>query len=291
MMETVYTVKTKNITLKSLTDKINLVFFGDIHRFTKSCDEDRWKYFLRKAKEKHTPNTYYIGLGDYMDFASSKEQKAILNGNIHSQTIEDFGDLVKKRNRALSMEMSFMKGHVLGFIDGNHNWRFSNGTTATQDLAERMNTEYLGWLCHYALIISFDYGNSYKGHNIYMSMCHGKAGGKTRGNSINQMNDLWNIFPASDIYAMGHDHQRFTVPSSVLLPYTNRKTGEVTIKQKRQFFVRGGSFKRAFVPDTASYEVGRLLRPSDLGATFLEVGFHTDTTDGDRIITDITGTV
>ena len=129
-MRTVYKVKQRSIRLKNTKEKIKLWCFGDIHRFTKSCDEERWKWFLSKAKETHDENTFYIGLGDYQEFASAKEQKALIQtAGLHEQTIEDFGELVSKRNRALAMEMSFMKPNILGLIDGNHNWIYSNGKT------------------------------------------------------------------------------------------------------------------------------------------------------------------
>lgn len=285
-METVYKVKTKQIKLKSSTEKIKIWFFGDIHRFTKSCDEDRWKWFLQKAKASHDEHTYYMGLGDYCDFASAKEQKALLKtADIHAQTIEDFGDMVKKRNRVLSMEMSFMKGHLLGLIDGNHNWVFSNGQTSTEDLAERLETEYLGWLCHYTLNVIINGG---KVQNVYIVPCHGKAGGKTAGNTLNQVADLRAVFPIADIYVQGHDHQRGAWPSSILIPSIERGTGNVVLKQKRQFLCRSGSFKKAYVEDCAGYEVGRLLKPADLGALLLEIGFHREeSSNNERIITDI----
>lgn len=290
-METLYKVKTKNIVLNSLTEKIKLWCFGDVHRFTRSCDEDRWKWFLQRAKATMDKNTYFIGLGDYQNFASSKEQQTLHSG-VHADTIEDFDDIVKKRNRVMSAEMSFMKPNLLGLIDGNHNWTFKNGTTATEDLADRLGAEYLGWLCHYTLRIQFSYGKSSKNINIYILACHGKAGGKTAGASVNQLDDASRIFPMSDLIIMGHDHQRLARPIDILIPVTDTHTGEVHIKQKRQFLIRSGSFKKAYTVDTTGYEVGRLLRPADLGASFVEIGFHRDQKDGrENIITDISTTI
>jgi hypothetical protein len=285
MSERIYKTVTKTIKLDDFKSKIKLWLFGDIHRFTKSCDEERWKWFLRKAKETMDDYTYFLGLGDYQDFASEREQKA-LKSEMHGQTIEDFGEIVKKRNRAMAMEMSFMKPNVLGLIDGNHGWTFQDGMTATEDLATRLNSEYLGWLCY--LTLKIDYIT--KSTTIDIVACHGRAGGKTAGASINQVDDLKDIFPVADIYCMGHDHQRYARPVSVLVP-SFTPSGSRFIKQKRQFLCRSGSFKKAYTPDSSSYEVGRLLRPADLGALMLEIGFHRDHSEGDRVITDIVAVV
>jgi hypothetical protein len=285
MSERVYETKTKTIVLDSLTNKIKLWCFGDVHRFTKSCDEERWKWFLKSAKETHDSYTYYLGLGDYTDFASTNEHKALIKtAGLHKATIDDFDDMVKKRNRVLAAEMSFMKPNILGLIDGNHGWMFQNGTSSTADLADRLNTEYLGWLCHYTVKVNFS--NSLKVACFDIVACHGRAGGKTAGNSVNQLDDMRDIFPVADIYCMGHDHQRLARPVSVLVPSWDGE-GNRYMKQKRQFLCRSGSFKKGYAPGTASYEIERLLRPADLGALQLEIGFHRDHTEGDRVILDI----
>jgi hypothetical protein len=282
-MERVYKTITREVKLDNFKDKIKLWCFGDVHRFTKSCDEERWKWFLQSAKSTNDKNTYYLGLGDYMDFASTKEQKILRDA--HSQTVEDFGAIVKDRNKTFAGEMEFMKPNILGLIDGNHGWTFQDGTTGTEDLAKRLDTLYLGWLCHYTMKVFLPSAKN-KTVSIDIVACHGRAGGKTAGASVNQLDDVKNIFPVADLYIMGHDHQRLARPVSVLVPsYDNNN--QRYMKQKRQFLCRSGSFKKAYVPDNSGYEVGRLLRPADLGALQIEICFHRDTSEGDRIITDI----
>jgi hypothetical protein len=274
-METVYKVARKDIQLSSLKDKVKIWFWGDVHRDTSSCDVERWKWFLKKSSED---DAYYLGMGDYHDFASSREQKVLNRDVLHETSMELFDQHVQSENRKFAKEIEHMRGHLLGLIDGNHNWRFSNGITASEDLANRMGCDHLGWLCHYTL--TFKYGT--KNQNVYIVACHGRAGGKRIGTSINQVEDLKTVFPIADIYVFGHNHDRGAWPVDVLYP-----TSGGSIKQKRQFLCRSGSFKKAYMTDSSSYEIGRLLRPADLGALKLNIGFHRDQKDGDRIITDI----
>jgi hypothetical protein len=283
-LEATFTTKQRDINLKSTTEKINLWCFGDIHRFTKSCDEERWKWFLERAKKTHTENSYYFGTGDYADFASYSERKLIQQ--LHEQTVEDLGEEVIRKNRIFAQEMAFMKPNILGLIEGNHNWKFTNGKTSTEDLAERLMTESLGFLCHYTLKVRFINRGVKAMVMIYIIICHGRAGGKTAGASINQVDDLRNIFPLADIYVFGHDHQRWARPVSVLVPSSDND-GRIFIKQKRQFLSRAGSFKKAYTEGLDGYEVRRLLRPADLGALQFEIGFHREVKTGDRIVVDI----
>jgi hypothetical protein len=124
---------------------------------------------------------------------------------------------------------------------------------------------------------------------IYIVACHGRAGGKLAGSSINQVEDLKKIFPIADIYIMGHDHQRGAWPTSILLP-GDQGTG---IKQKRQFLARSGSFKKGYTSGVASYEVGSLYRPSDMGAVQFSISLHRQKEKNgyERIITDIKATI
>ncbi len=274
--------------LDGLNDYYDIYFFGDIHRFAKSCDVERWKWFLKKTQqtvEKRPDRTLFFGLGDYDDFASTREKVDL--AKMHETTIESLEEMTEKRTRGLAMEMKHMKGRTVGLIEGNHHWLYANGETTTMHLADRLQAEYLGWLCHYTMIFEVSRGRSMA---IHIVLCHGKAGGKRAGASVNQLEDMKSIFPAADIYVMGHNHQREAKPMSVLLPTYGNKGG-YSIKQKRQWLCRSGSFKKVYEANTAGYEIGRLLNPADIGAIKLRISFHRDTKEGDRVITDISAEI
>lgn len=288
-MDFQFKVVHKTITLKQITDPISIYFWGDVHWDTKSCDKERWKYFLKRTRETQDENTYYVGMGDYHDFASTSEKQAIDNSKIHETTREKFDEIAEKDNRAFAMEIKHMRGKLLGLLHGNHSWNFISGKNSTEDLADRMEAEYLGWICYYHLTIQGEKGR----HKcIDMVLCHGKAGGKLAGSSINQVEDLKRIFPLADIYCMGHDHNRGAWPVSVL--YWDSFT--MKIKQKRQFLCRSGTFKKGYAEDSAGYEIAKLFRPSDLGVIKLNLSIHRDRKmiDGkerDNLIVDIESVV
>lgn len=284
-METVF--KTHRLAIDyTLGDTLYIIPFGDVHRDTDSCDVDRWQWFLKGCQEYPQDKTYYLGMGDFNDFASAKEQKIIRNSALHDQTQNKFDEIVERDNRKFAKEISFMKGRLIGLLDGNHNWVFKNGKTATEDLCERLDAPYLGWLSY--VNITFNILNS-GGKAIRMDIipCHGKAGGKLAGTSISQVADLKTIFPVADLYIQGHDHQRGAWPQAILV---SDCCGN--IKQKRQFLARSGSFKKGYVDGVSGYEVGRLLRPSDLGAIVFSISVHRDQRDySDRLILDIKATI
>lgn len=264
-MSFLYTERIKRIELPDHRTPVNIWFFGDIHRDTDACDVDRWKTWLKTAKDD---DAYFVGMGDFHDFTSTSEKKALVRAGLHETTLETFDHHVQKLNRDFAKEIGFMRGKLLCLVEGNHNWKFANSKTSTEDLAERLDTECVGWLCHYTLIFSFK-NRSLTKSAIRMVLCHGRAGGKTAGITINQVDYLRTLFPVADLYVMGHDHQVGAWPESVLVP--DSMTSKV--RQKRQLLCRSGSYKRAYVDGRESYEVSKLLRPADLGSLKLTINF------------------
>jgi hypothetical protein len=275
-MNLIYTTHQKVIEIDKTPAHITLHFFGDVHRDS-SCDVDRWRSFLNRTKETQDDYTFYIGMGDYHDFASMSEQKKLLSAGLHETTMENIDSTVERMNRAFCLEISHMKGKLLGMIEGNHSWTFVNtGRTSTEDIASRMECDYLGWLTHYTLVFRLP---NVSAISFYIVACHGRAGGKTYGVTLNQVSELKNIFPISDLFVMGHDHQRVADPISVLIPVRGKEN--YRIKQKEQLLCRSGSFKKSYEPGRGGYEMSRLLKPANLGALQVNVDINRIRTNGD----------
>lgn len=281
-MNLTYTTQVKDIELKSYNNDLILWFFGDVHRDA-TCDVERWIRFLKQSEKD---DAYYFCLGDTHDFASGSEQKKLEDAHLHETTIADFDARAIQKNLDFCKEIKHMRGRILGFVEGNHSWYIKDkGKTSTEDLAERMEAPYLGWLCHYTLVVHIQS----KSFAIHIVLCHGKAGGKTYGISINQVADLKVIFPVADIYCMGHDHQRWADPISSLVP-VNNVTGW-KIKQKEQLLCRSGSFKKSYEPGHAGYEAQKLLKPANLGALKVFVNFRRERKKNDITYTELSALV
>lgn len=283
----VFTTHVFNIELSNYSDVITIVPFGDVHRFAPNCDTDRWKWFLNKAKTYE--NAYFLGMGDYMDFASAREGEKLKSIGLHETTMETLEDLVEKQNRAFAGEISFMRDRLIGLIGGNHTWINSQGITSDESIANRLGTKYLGWLSVIKLRITFK-GCGTK-VSVYLIPCHGLGGGRVLGASVRKVEDLFQVFPFGDVYLMGHDHNRGAWPQPRLIPI-EKNNGTIKMKQQRQFFCRTGSFQKSYEEGTSGYATGRLMRPADLGTMKIQISFHRDRTKGDeRLITDIEATI
>ena len=249
-------------------DPFTLYFFGDVHAGVESFAEDKFRAFVKDAAA--IPNAYFIGMGDYLDFASFSGNKRLNSGDLHETEEEWINSRIKKDCDEFIEMLQPLKGRIIGMIGGNHQFSMSNGKTTDQYIAEKLETTYLGWLS----VISISFGTlRVKGSNhCRIFACHRARGGRLLGSSINGVVDMANVINNCDIYAAGDDHKRHvnTRPVLQVKPANLSATG-FTIKEKRQYFVRSGSFQRSYVKDTSGFAQSKLMYPVDLGAVRLDI--------------------
>ena len=256
------TFQTAKVSVKvPYAHRLKIKPFGDIHRDSHNCDVKRWKAWLKHAEETHDEYTYYVGLGDYNDFASYTERKQLKG--LHESTCEKLDKVAAADVAKLCDELSFMKGHLLGLIHGNHEWEFLDGQLATEKMCEILDCPFLGYTA-YVRINCNVMGDSCVTTDLFL--CHGKGAGRLLGSTINSIEKAANIFHDADIYLMVHDHKRGAMPKTVL--YTNQ---QMEVREKLQWFGRTGSFLRGFVEDTPSYVVGAMYPPTSLGTIGFEI--------------------
>lgn len=288
MSESVFTVHTFPIVLPTSASKWHLVPIGDQHQKTEAHDADRYKAWLQECRRLQ--NAYFIFLGDELEFASSSERAALRVAKLHGSTIRDLDLSVLAKCKEFVAQHDWMRGRIVGMIQGNHTWAWMTsdsqrgireGETSTQWIANALGCAWLGWLS-YARVNVRGAGRGASRYNVDICAAHGKAGGKLVGTPINQVADLRGIFPSCEIYIMGHDHKRGAWPdSSLYLPTGGGRTCE-KIKQRRQWFIRSGSWLKAYEPGVGGYVVGRLLRPAELGGVVVDIQAHKRTAAGDR---------
>ncbi len=122
--------------------EIELNPFGDIHRFEPLCHEEKWLEWC--AKERKKKNAHYIGMGDYDGIFSASERRAMAEANLHDASYQGLDADAERRVRMLCDEISFMKGKLVGLIEGNHHYTFQTGVTSTQMMCQILGCRYLG---------------------------------------------------------------------------------------------------------------------------------------------------
>ena len=183
----IFTVHRFEIPFEKYNEPIYLIPFGDIHRSAPLCHEEKWFEFIEWAKTKK--NCYFLGMGDYDDLASASERDLLLHRKLHKSTQETLEDLYRRNTDRFAKELSFMRGRVVGLIEGNHYGEFQNATTTTQRLAEKLDCKYLGVSSFIRLAFCCTKRKKGKTTNNTIDIWahHGKGAARLVGGSINRV--------------------------------------------------------------------------------------------------------
>lgn len=265
MIDGLVTAIKRTVHVKSLNDIIEIHPFGDIHWDTNECDHEKFNSDIKEMKRSKIP--LYLGMGDYLDYMAWGDRKKAQGAGFHSTTMQKLGKVGRKDITDFKDKISFMRGNLIGFIGGNHDWTFEDGRSGSEVLAEKMDAPFLGWISYIKLQL-VSHGNC---SNVDIVACHGKSGGKLAGTSINQVEDLIKVFPAADIYIMGHDHKRGGWPISRLFASSNARNNSISLKEKTQWLCRSGSYMRGYEVGTGGFVSQKTMPPTSLGKITIKI--------------------
>lgn len=247
------------VNFQKFGEPIPLIPFGDIHRSASLCHVEKWHEFLEWAKKQK--NALFLGMGDYDDLVSTSERDALARATLHDQTFQEIESMYKRHTDRLIKELSFMRGRLIGLIEGNHYASFLNGTTSTQRMCDALGAKYLG--CSAFLRLSFLCATSPK-LNLSLDIWahHGMGAARLVGGSFNRVQQMAETAEA-DIYIMGHDHKRGALPVNRLRLSGNGQN--MRLVNRKIYLVRSGSFLRGYVPGERSYVADGAMSACDLG--------------------------
>ncbi len=244
---------------------ISLVFFGDIHENSPMHAKEKWDEF--KNKYKKAENTYFIGMGDYLDLLSASERTSMKHASLHESTESTQEKIYTNMVYEFGESISFMRGKLLCMLEGNHHLVFSDGTTTAMRLCSNLRAKYMGDCAVLRLTFQAQ-GNT--SMSLYIGLHHGIGSGKTTGSMFNGLDQMANALEGCDIYAMGDNHKRGGVPIDRLRP-TNAQNGNFNVKSRTCWLLRTGSFQLGYVKGEKSYVTDKMLQPSNLGAIKMEI--------------------
>jgi len=250
---------------------IRLVFFGDVHRDSPNHADAAWQQFLGYARGLE--NAWFVGMGDYLDSTSTSERECLAGSasRLHETTKWDLEQLTNAKVGLLAKELEFMRGRLVGLINGNHYFEFQSGINSDQKLAEKLQCRYLGVSAFVRLQLSAS--ESYAATQTFdLWLHHGAGGARLPGGSINRV-DQMREFADADAFAMGHDHKRGVMPATPRLRLSNNR-GEMKLEERQQWLLRTGSFLKSYEPGRVSYNVDAARGPCSLGWVELEITYR-----------------
>lgn len=261
--EGIYTSHRFVINHDKYNEPIYLIPFGDVHKFSPMHSKNHWKSFLDWAKTKK--RAIFLGMGDYIDIGSTSERFILNDPHLHDSTKKTLEELYLQQVMAFCKDIEFMRGRLIGVINGNHYGYFQSGITTDQKIADIMGCKYLG--CTSLVRLAFHHTKRKTPLKLDLYLHHGRGGGRTAGASMNPVRDMVHTADA-DIYLMGDNHQKGLDTKSHL-----RLVGDTppTLRHRKILFGRTGSFLKGYEEGEVSYVADANLPPSDLGVLKIEL--------------------
>jgi hypothetical protein len=216
-------------------------------------------------------------MGDYMDLGSASERNILTDRRFHESTVQTLEELYRDHIARFVTDIGFMRGRLIGLLEGNHYAEFQNGMTSTQHLCGLLGCKYLG----VSAFIRLSLASVHKSRSLDIWAHHGRGAARLIGGSLNRVQQMGEQAEA-DIYLMAHDHKKSAGTTSKLQLAGIGKN--VDVVHRKQLYIRCGSFLRGYVDGQASYIADMCLNPTDLGVVTIEmtlqnVGHHDERID------------
>lgn len=264
------------VQLRSESETWHLVPFGDVHRDSPHCAVERWREDL--ADWRKLKNVLFIGLGDYTDFLSTSERVRVGGGEgLHGTTNSTLDRLARRQIHALAKELDFMRGRLLGLINGNHYYQFRDGTTGDHLLAQLLGTEFLGVAAFVRVVFRKPACRSAAALDIFAH--HGAGTGQKPSASLAAVGRMAEWVEA-DIVLQGHDHKRGALPLNPILTLSQNRNGPLHVRERQRWIGRTGSYLKAYVDGEPSYNVDAGRGPCSLGHIRFDLNFERDRYQG-----------
>ena len=240
---------------------VSLIIFGDVHRDSPGHADAKWREFLAYARSRK--NALFLGMGDYLDSTSTTERECLghISNKMHETFRNDVTALQLAKVEMIGKELAFMRGRLLGLINGNHYFDFQSGFNSDQKLAEMLSCKYLG-VCSLIRLYLLTSGSNE--HAIDLFAHHGKGASRLIGGSLNRVAQMFEGVEA-DVAIMGHDHKRGAVPATPRISLVHSSKGGLKVRSRETWAVRSGSFLKSYEPGTTCYNVDDARLPSSLG--------------------------
>jgi hypothetical protein len=253
------------INMPANRDRILIAPLGDI-QFSGpggSTAQDALKRHIDRCMKL---GAWFIGMGDYIDFASPSNRARLTSANLYdtaNEVIENAAESLVDEVFRLFLKPTV--GRWIGLLEGHHFFEFGGRTTDLL-LAEKLKTRHLGTSCFVHL----------KPCDVTLWAHHGAGGGKLPGSSLNTIYHVAAGLEGADVYLMGHNTKLSTVRLSRPRPQWNCTPPKLTHRDIHH--VNTGGFSRSNVPFSRHGAIPRgdyaeqgLMTPSPLGAPLIHI--------------------
>lgn len=210
-------------------------------------------------------DAWFIGMGDYTDFASPSNRARLASSQIYDTAQEVLEDASNNLvSEVFTRFLAPTKDRWIGLLEGHHFYEFG-GRTSDMLLADMLGTRSLGTSCYVHL----------EPCDVTIWAHHGCGGGMLPGAPLNKLYHIAAGIAGADVYLMGHTTKAPAVPISRIAPVWGPQPDLIhrTIR-----LVNTGGFSRSNIPGhrrggipRGDYAEQGMMPPSPLGAPIITI--------------------
>ena len=263
----------------------NLYLITDLHwTITKhSMAYEAWREYRRRAISD--PFGIYLCLGDMMEAFRRHVTNDIKRALVTEEESLEQDEMYKLQVRHfIETELAaFPRSRWIGAVDSNHQYVFSDGSTATQYMCQEMGIPYLGEEGNIWLVWRSPCNKDKTRYSVGIVAKHSMGNGKLASIFNNMQKDVLPKYPESRIIACGHIHANGNTWDEA---YFKLGAAKHLFRTKRVYLVASswqvhGSLESGYIP-----EKNKVLK-KELVSYAESKNFHNNGTGGQIITIDV----
>lgn len=212
------------------------------------------------------PNPLFIGMGDYVDFASPSNREALAKAPIYDTARRVVDDAAKAlADEVYEKILKPTRGKWLGLLSGHHYYPLKSGGTTDMYLASKLDAEFLD-VC---AVINLTFTDKTHHQSILLYTHHGC------GDSVfphGPLNKLYRVAPnwGVDIFLMGHQTKKAVGEFDYIEAVFPHK-GKPHLSHKTRHLVGTGGWTKGYQDGQTTYVERGMLPPVALGQPLIHV--------------------
>jgi hypothetical protein len=234
---------------------------GDI-QWTGDKGAIAYQHLIRHLKRCRKLKAWYLGMGDYTDFASPSNRATLRNGKLYDTARQVIEAQAIRLTRELWKELLISTGdRWLGLLSGHHLYPIAGEGNTDQLIADLLKAPYLSTcgLVELAIIVC---GNRVEREKSLWIWCHHGNGTGRASAPINKLESLSPYWEA-DIMCIGHMTKLAAAPINRIL--------NGGIEHKRITLVGTGGWSKAYQIGKSDYVEQAMYRPASLGGPIIRI--------------------
>ncbi len=254
--------------VEGVTTPVTICPIGDIQ-----WNGDRDEIAYDQLREHITrcmqlPNPLFVGMGDYVDFASPSNRAAIAAARLYQGPRKALDDKALDLTTGVYDEiLQPTRGRWLGMVSGHHLYPLITGGNTDIRLAELLEAPYLGTGI---AVIRLEFREKHHRQVIQLWVAHGKGYGRKASRPVDMLEGLAADWEEIDVFLMGHHTKKAKADKNKLVPLWPKR-GEPRLQHRAVHLVGTGGWSKGYVLGQPTYVEDMLLAPVVLGAPIIHV--------------------